>query len=245
MEKVNILGVKFDNVDMNEAIKKCQEFINSDGLNMIVTANPEIIMLARKDKEFMDNINQASLVVADGIGVIKAAQLLKTPLKERVAGFDLICNILQSEIIAEKKVYILGAKPGVAEQAKVNIENKYNVKVVGTHDGYFTQEQTPQIVQEISQSGANILLVGIGMKKQEQFILQNKDNLNVKLAIGCGGSIDVFAGTVQRAPAFWVNHNLEWLYRVIKQPSRIPRIMALPKFLLVAIFNKRKGDEVV
>lgn len=239
MDKVNVLGVEFDNVTMQEALERCQKFMESEKGNMIVTPNPEIVMLARKDEVFRKNINSADLVIPDGIGVIKAANILKTPLKERVPGYELICNILQSESIKDKKVYILGAKPGVAESAKENIQNKYGIAVVGTHDGYFKEEETESIVKEISQSGANILLVGMGMKKQEEFILKNLDKLNVKIAIGCGGSIDVFAGIVQRAPKFWIEHNLEWLYRLLKQPQRIPRMMVLPQFLMIAIFKRK------
>lgn len=239
MDKVNILGVEFDNVTMNEAINMCNEFLQSNKLNAIVTPNPEIVMLARKDEEFMKIINSASLVVPDGIGVIKGAKILKTPLKERVAGYDLICNLFDDTREIKKKVYILGAKPGVAEQAKANIEKKYNIEVVGTRNGYFQQEDVPKIVEDISMSGANILLVGMGMKKQEQFIFQNSDKLNVNIAIGCGGSIDVLAGVARRAPEFWVKHNLEWLYRLIKQPSRLFRMMVLPQFLLTVIFNKK------
>lgn len=240
MEKVNILGINFDNVTMQEAVDKCNEFMKSCNLNMIVTPNPEIVMLASEDEVFKNIVNSSSLVVPDGIGIVKAANILKKPMKQRVAGYDLICNFFSdTNSNIEKKVYILGAKPGVAQLAKENIEKQYNVKVVGTQDGYFKDEDVENIINEINNSQANILLAGMGMKKQEQFIYDNKEKLKVNIAIGCGGSIDVFAGTVKRAPKFWVKHNLEWLYRLIKQPSRIGRMLVLPKFLFKVMFFKK------
>lgn len=241
MEKINILGIDFDNVTMQEAVNKCNEFLNNNKLNMVVTPNPEIVMIAKDDEEYRKIINSASLVVPDGIGIIKAGNILKKPLNQRVAGYDLICNFFASQNQEiEKRVYILGAKPGVAQIAKEKLEEKYNLKVVGTHDGYFKDEDVENIIEDINKSQANILLVGMGMKKQEQFIYLNKEKLNVNIAFGCGGSIDVFAGTVKRAPEFWVNHNLEWLYRLIKQPSRLGRMLVLPKFLLVVMFRKNR-----
>lgn len=241
MDKVNVLGVEFDNVTMEEAVERCNKYITSDRLNMVVTPNPEIVMLAKNDKEYIKIINEAALVVPDGIGIVKAAKILKRPLKQRVAGYDLICSFFENNNLdIEKRVYILGAKPGVANLAKLELEKKYRIKVVGTHDGYFEQKDVENIIEDINKSKANILLVGMGMKKQEQFIYENKEKLDVNIAFGCGGSIDVFAKIVKRAPKFWVNHNLEWLYRLLKQPSRLGRMLVLPKFLLLVMFTKNK-----
>lgn len=240
MNKIEILGVKFDNLDMQEAINKCNGFLKSNKLNYIVTPNPEIVMEAKKDEEFKEILNKADLSVPDGIGVVIASKILKMPLKQRVAGFDLICNLFSNNE-NEKKVYLLGSKPGVCELAKEKIEEKYNVKVVGMHDGYFKEDNEKQIIEDINNSGANILLVGMGMKKQEKLIYKYKDSLKVKIAIGCGGSIDVFSGTVKRAPKFFQKCGLEWLYRIIKQPTRIKRMMVLPKFLLIILFKEKKN----
>lgn len=240
MQKINILGTLFNDVNMKEAIQECNSFLNSDKLNYIVTPNPEIVMVARKNLEFKEIINKADLVIPDGIGVIIASGILKRPLKERVAGFDLICNLFEDNSNIEKRVYILGAKPGVPEMAKENIEKKYNVKVVGHRDGYFKKEDEQNIIRDVNNSGANILLVGTGMEKQERFIYEYQSQLQPKIAIGCGGSIDVFAGTVKRAPKFFQKCGLEWFYRLLKQPSRIIRMMVLPKFLLIVLFKGKK-----
>jgi len=242
MERINILNVKFDNVTMNEAITKCQDFLKTDKVNVIVTPNPEIVMQARKDDIYQKILNNSELVIPDGIGVVIGSKILKTPLKERVAGYDLICNLFNEKSIDNKKIYILGAKPGVAEEAKKNIEMKYNAKVVGLHDGYFKKDDEETIIKDINNSGANILLVGLGMVRQEKFIDKYKKALNnIRIAIGCGGSIDVLAGVAQRAPKFFVKHNLEWFYRLIKQPTRIGRMMQLPKFLLVLVTKKNNN----
>ena len=237
--RINVLGVNFDNVNMKEAINRCNDFIKNGNNNMIVTPNPEIVMFARKDIEFKEVINNAELIIPDGIGVIYGAKILKTPLKERVAGFDLICNLFDDNT-TEKRVFLLGAKPGVAELAKINLEEKYNIKVVGVQDGYFNDDAEDDIIEQINNSGANILLVGLGMKKQEMFTYRNKEKLRVNITIGCGGTIDVFAGVVKRAPKIFQKLGLEWLYRLLKQPSRIGRMMVLPKFLLVVIFKGKK-----
>lgn len=240
MNKIEILGVKFDNLSMQEAINKSNSFLKSDKLNYIVTPNPEIVMEAKKDNEFKEILNNADLSIPDGIGVVIASKILNKPLKQRVAGFDLICNLFEN-VENEKKVYLLGSKPGVCELAKEKIQEKYNVKVVGLHDGYFKKDEEQKIIEDINNSGANILLVGMGMKKQEKLIYKYKEDLNVKIAIGCGGSIDVFSGTVKRAPKFFQKCGLEWLYRIIKQPTRIKRMMVLPKFLLIILFKEKKN----
>lgn len=232
MEKINILGVKFDNVNMAEAISKCKEFINGDKSNLIVTPNPEIVMRAKDDSEFMDIINNASLVIPDGIGVIKAGNILGTPLKERVAGYDLICNLLKEGKDGSISFYFFGSKPGYAMEAKKKLEEKYpEIKILGVHDGYFKPEAEKSIMEEIKSLKPDVLLVGLGAPKQEKLINKYLNDGIFKIAIGCGGSIDVLSGNVKRAPKLFIKMHMEWAWRVIKQPTRIGRMMVLPKFL--------------
>lgn len=232
MERIEVLGCKFDNVNMQEAVEKCKEFINGDNGNLIVTPNPEIVMRAREDEEFKNIINNAELVIPDGIGIVKAANILKTPLKERVAGYDLICNLLEEGKDGSISFYFFGSKPGFAEEAKQKLEKKYpNIKIVGTHTGYFNSEEEEEIVKEIRNLRPDVLLVGIGAPKQEKFINKYKNEGFFKIGIGCGGSIDVLAGEVKRAPKLFIKLHLEWFYRLLKQPSRFGRMMVLPKFM--------------
>lgn len=232
MERIEVLGCKFDNVNMQEAVEKCKEFIKGSDGNLIVTPNPEIVMRAREDEEFKNIINNAELVVPDGIGIVKAANILKTPLKERVAGYDLICNLLEDGKDGSISFYFFGSKPGFAEKAKQKLEEKYpNIKIVGTHTGYFNSEEEEEIVKEIRKLRPDVLLVGIGAPKQEKFINKYKNEDFFKIGIGCGGSIDVLAGEVKRAPKLFIKLHLEWFYRLLKQPSRFGRMMVLPKFM--------------
>lgn len=233
MEKVEVLGVYFDNVNMDEAITRCEEMLNGDKANLIVTPNPEIVMKAREDEEFKMIINEkASLVIPDGIGIIKGAQILNTPLKERVAGYDLICNLLEKYKDGSKSFYFWGSKPGIAEIAKEKCIEKYpNINILGVDDGYFDEEKKKSIISKLTDLKPDILLVGTGFPKQEKLINEMLDKNIFKIAIGCGGSIDVLSGTVKRAPKLFIKMHMEWSWRLIKEPTRIGRMMVLPKFL--------------
>ena len=232
MEKIPLLGVNFDNVTMEEAVEKCMTFLSGDGSNLVVTPNPEIVMCAKDDPEFKEIINHASLVIPDGIGVIKGAKILGTPLKERVAGYDLICNLFEQAKDGSISFYFWGSKPGVAELAKEKIKEKYpELNVLGTHHGYFKEEEENEIIEEIRSLKPDILLVGLGFPKQEKTIHKYLNERIFKIGIGCGGSIDVIAGTVKRAPKFFINLHLEWFYRLLKQPTRFKRMLVLPQFI--------------
>jgi len=231
--KVEVLGIYFDNVNMNDAILKCEEFLASDASHLIVTPNPEIVMKAREDSEYKDILNnKASLVIPDGIGIIKGAKILGTPMKERVAGYDLICNLLEKYKDGSKSFYFWGSKPNIANIAKEKLLEKYpNIKIIGTEDGYFDEEKKKKIIEDISQKKPDILLVGVGFPKQEKLINELLPLNIFKIAIGCGGSIDVLSGTVKRAPKLFIKLHIEWAWRLIKEPTRIGRMMVLPQFL--------------
>ena len=231
--RIEVLGVYFDNVNMNEAVEKCATFLESDSSHLIVTPNPEIVMKAKEDIEYKDIINnKASLIIPDGIGIIKGAKILGTPLKERVAGYDLICNLLEKYKDGSKSFYFWGSKPNIANIAKEKLLEKYpNIKIIGTEDGYFDEEKKKKIIDDIATKKPDILLVGIGFPKQEKLINELLEKNIFKIAIGCGGSIDVLSGTVKRAPKLFIKLHIEWSWRLIKEPSRIGRMMILPKFL--------------
>lgn len=231
-DTVDILGVAVDKISAGGALKKAERYLRTPGLSIIFTPNPEIIMAAYEDPDFKKILNSADICTPDGIGVVYASRMIGNPVPERVPGFDLTCGLLQNMAKTGDGVFLLGAKPGIAETAKQRLEQKYPGLVVsGTHHGYFSEEENDEIVKEINASGANLLLVCLGAPKQEKWIYANRDKLQVQLAMGVGGALDVFAGNVKRAPQIFIKCNLEWLYRLLKQPSRIGRFAALPKFI--------------
>lgn len=238
---IEILGVKIDNITADTALDKAYELVtdNSDRTAMIFTPNPEIVMAAYNDESFKEILNSADMCTADGIGVVYASKILKNPFPERVAGFDLTCGLLEKISHSGEGVFLFGSKPGVAETAAENLKAKYKgLKISGTHHGYFKEEDEEEIIEKINNSGAKLLLVCLGAPKQEKWIYANRDKLNVKLCMGVGGAVDVFAGNVKRAPDMFIKMNLEWFYRLMKQPSRIGRFAALPKFMFTVMKNK-------
>ena len=239
MDTVNILGVYVNKYTMEQAVKKAAELIETEGTSMIFTPNSEILLYASNNPDFTKVLNQANMIIPDGIGVVYGARILGEPLKERVAGYDLVCNLFP--IMAQKgqSVYLLGAKPSVAEKAAENLTKKYpGLVIAGTHDGYFKDDD--EVIADINRSNPDFLMVCLGFPKQEQWIFDNRDKINTRLAIGAGGCLDVFAGTVARAPEFYCNHGIEWLYRLVKQPSRFVRMLALPKFGFKVLFKGRR-----
>lgn len=241
MNKVNILGVKVDRIGIEDSAKKIFSFLSDDRCRKVFTPNSEIIMNGYKDEKFAEILNSADLLTADGIGVVKAAQILGKPVPERAAGFDIACRLLEMVAKSDYKLFLFGGKPGIAEKAKEEMEKKYpGLKIVGMHDGYFKDEESEEITKQINDSGAELLFVCLGAPKQENWINDNADKLKCKAALGIGGSLDVFAGTVERAPEFYCKHGLEWFYRLMKEPWRAKRMTALPKFALRVLISGRK-----
>lgn len=238
---IDILGIPIDQVTMDEAVKTIDNFVKSDKVHMVFTPNPEIVMLAKQNKQMEEVMLDADLVVPDGIGVVIASKILKGEvLPERVAGFDMVQNTMKQAASKGYKYYFFGSKPQVAQMAVENMRKKYpGIQIVGCRDGYFKEEDIPSIIEDINASQANILLVALGAPKQELWINTYKDQLtNVRVAIGVGGSLDGMAGTVKRAPVFFQKAGLEWFYRLVSQPTRAKRMLVLPKFLIEVIKNR-------
>ena len=229
--RIDVLGVGFDNLTMTEAVERGMELVRSPGPHYVVTPNPEIVEVCREDSGARAAVNGADLVLPDGIGVIKGAAMLGTPLKGKGPGIEFAAGLLGKLAKEGRSVYLLGAKPGVAELAGKRLSGQYpGLKIAGTHDGYF-QEDAP-IVEDIRASGADVVLVCLGAPKQEKWMAKNGADTGAHLLCGLGGSLDVFAGVVERAPKFWCDHGLEWLYRLLKEPRRAGRMMKLPLFLV-------------
>ena len=249
-QKVNVRGVYFDKVTMKSALETAVSLLERDGFDSIFTPNSEIVQLCIDDKNLYKVINSASLIIPDGIGVVFASKILGRPLPEKVAGCDLSKKILEYAAAHGKKVFLFGSAPArdglpsVAELAAVKMKEMFpSLIICGTRDGYFKPEETPAVLDEINRSGADILFVCLGAPKQEKWIYDNREKLTCSLALGLGGSLDVYAGTVKRAPDLFIKLNLEWFYRLLKQPTRIGRMMNLPRFLFGTLFYKLSGKD--
>ena len=237
--RIDVLGVGFDNVTMAEAVEQGMALLHSEGSHYVVTPNPEIVEACRENGAARAAVNGADLVLPDGIGIIKGAAMLGTPLKEKTPGIEFAAHMMERMAGEGMFLYLLGAKPGIAEQAAEKLSAQYpGLKIAGTHDGYF-KEDGP-VVEDIRQSGADCVFVCLGAPKQEFWMAKNGPATGARLLCGLGGSLDVFAGTVERAPKFFCDHGLEWFYRLCKEPKRIGRMMKLPLFLVHVKQEKRK-----
>lgn len=250
MDKINVRGVKVDNVTMNQASEKAFKAFegNSSAPFVIFTPNAEIIQACVEhnprggEPALYDIINSASMVIPDGAGVVIASKILKTPLKEKVAGADLSFILLEKLNQVGGRLFLLGAKPEIVEKAAANLKGKYkNLIVCGYNHGYFdlSGAENSQVIEKINASFPDALFVCFGAPKAEKWIYANKGRLNAKLIIGLGGMIDNYAGVVKRAPRIMIKMNLEWLYRLIKQPSRFDRMKKIPTFLLGCLKQRR------
>lgn len=237
---VEIVGVNIDNITFIEASIKLEEFLNEKDIKMIFTPNSEILVDAVNDPYFTEILNSGDLVIPDGIGVVMASKFYGKPIEERVTGYDITCKLIELACYNDKSIYILGGKEGVAEEAAENIRQKYkNIKILGIHNGYFDKEEEKIIINSILELKPDIIFVALGAPKQEKWIYENRHKLQGKIAMGVGGSIDVLAGRVKRAPSFYQKAGLEWLYRLIKEPKRIKRVLKLPKFILLSFYDAK------
>lgn len=246
MEKVSIFGVEIFNITFEEAIDIVKDFLKEDKLHTIVTPNTEIVMDAKNNPEIREIINKKDLVVADGIGLIYGSKIRKKPLKERVTGFDISMKLLEIAKQEGYSVYLLGTKEEIVKKAYDNLMEDEELNVVGYHNGYFkgahlgikNHEEEQSVINEINELKPDIIFLGMGYPKQELWMEENQDKLNSKIIIGNGGVIDILAGEAKRAPKIFIKLNLEWFYRLISDPSRIKRQMAIPKFLISIILDK-------
>ncbi|MCI7613073.1 MAG: WecB/TagA/CpsF family glycosyltransferase [Selenomonadaceae bacterium] len=240
LKQVEILGVKVNSLTMAQAVEAVQQFIAEKRVALVATANAEMLMRATRDAELKDILNQADLVVPDGAGTVWAAGHLGEPMPERVAGFDLAQELMREAPARGDRIYFFGSAPGVADKAKAKAEELYpGIQVVGTRNGFFSEADEPGIIAEIRAARPDILLAALGVPKQEKWLSRHMQELQVPVSIGVGGTLDVMAGVMERAPLWMQKAKLEWLFRGLKQPSRAGRLLALPKFVLKVVASKK------
>jgi exopolysaccharide biosynthesis WecB/TagA/CpsF family protein len=258
--RIKLFQVGIDRVDNHDTIQRIEEFIVSKKPHQIVTPDTLAVLRARKDSEYQAILKSADLVTPDGAGILWASAALNYPLPERVTGIDIIHNICRLAAKKGYSLYLLGSYPGVAREAALNLSKKYpGIKITGTHHGYFVcegrencencedikngnngknKEGEEKIIAEIKENRPDILLVGMGVPKQEKWINKNLKSLNIPVSMGVGGSFDVLSGRIPRAPLWMQKHGMEWIYRLIKQPSRAFRVLALFYFIWLVILGK-------
>ncbi|MBQ6535933.1 MAG: WecB/TagA/CpsF family glycosyltransferase [Firmicutes bacterium] len=230
---IRILGVRVDEYDMQQSLDLIGAFVaqSGDELKQVVTINPEGVWLAQGDGELKRIIDDAALVTPDGNGVLWAARQLGTPIKERVAGIELLENICRRGAEEGWRIYLLGAKPGVADVAAQKLQEKYpGLQIVGCDNGYF-RDREEQAVSCVREAKAGVLFAALGMPYQEHWLYDHRRELGCKVAVGVGGSFDVLAGLVRRAPALWQRLKLEWLWRLLSDPKRWRRYLVIPRYM--------------
>ncbi|RHW40193.1 glycosyltransferase [Lysinibacillus yapensis] len=236
------MGIPFLHIDQKGFVSLLTERIQQKEKTFVITANPEVVMKAQEEPQFMEYVKKATYVCADGIGVVKAAQILGDPLPERVTGYDSMVQLLEIGNQKRFKVFLLGAKNETLQKTVENINATYpNVEIVGYQDGYFDWNSN-DIADRINETQPDLVFVALGVPRQEKWISENLDKFSHGVFIGVGGSFDVIAGTVKRAPIVWQKLNLEWLYRLLSQPSRFGRMLSLPRFAIQVFKLKGKGQ---
>jgi len=234
--KVRLLGMPLDPITLTDALEEAEHFLEEDHPHMIVTPDASAVVRAQRDQELREIIEQADLVAPDGAGVVLAARLLNLPVNVRCAGCDMVEQLCRAAANKRRAVYLLGGEPGVAEEAAANLQARIaGLQVAGCQHGYFTDEEEPQIVEDIRSKRPGVLLVALGIPRQEKWIKQHLEELDVPICIGVGGSLDIISGRKRRAPVWMQRAGLEWLYRTLKEPRRLPRLVALPKIVWMSI----------
>lgn len=242
LQKVRILGKPVHLIDTEQAVAYLRKFASAEEKKrkkqFVLAMNPEKIMKAREDVELSKIIeNKATLLIADGVGLVLAGKIRGLPPISRVTGVGLFEKLIAAAAEDGCSVFLYGAKEAVVEKAAQVLQERYpGLKVAGTQHGYEKNEQL--VAARIKEAQPDYLFVALGSPGQEKWIARHLNELPVKVVMGVGGTFDVMAGNVKRAPQWSQKYGLEWLYRLVKQPTRAKRMLNLPKFLLLAIFSR-------
>lgn len=235
--KTEMLGYSIFNGSKEELLNIIDKYAKVN----IISGNPEVLYNGLNNKELFKNFtDKNSIIIPDGVGVVLASKIIKNPVKEKIAGIELMDGILEKCNENGKAVYLLGTTEDVLKECEKKLLIKYrNLNIIGKNNGFFDMDDCKDILEDIKELKPYALFIAMGCPRQEKFISKYMDELPCKIYMGVGGSFDVFAGKVKRAPRWMINCNLEWLYRVAKEPYRIKRLASIPKFLLKVVLNKR------
>lgn len=238
-ESVSILGVPVHAVTMEQTLQLIERYMDEPRLHQIATVNPEFVMAAQSDAAFRHVLRTADLCLPDGVGLLYAARRLGRSLPQRVPGSELVYHLAQLAAAKGWPLYLLGAAPGVADEAAQLLQARYpGLNMAGTFAGSAAVEENDDIVRRINDSGARLLFVAYGAPKQDKWIERNRETLaHVRVAIGVGGSLDFITGRAVRAPQWAQDMGLEWLHRLYKEPWRWRRMLALPRFAVRVLLS--------
>ncbi|MDD3654595.1 MAG: WecB/TagA/CpsF family glycosyltransferase [Desulfotomaculaceae bacterium] len=229
--KVNLLGIKIDAINMEETVNQIASYIRTGRPHRVTTINPEFLYRAQFNTELRELANRADLVTPDGVGVVWACRLAGNPVPERVTGIDLMLALVERAASEGWRVFLLGAAPGVASEAATRLSLQYpGLQIAGTHHGFFSNDEEAEVSRLVRESRPDLLFVALGAPKQELWIDRSIAQTGAAVAVGVGGSFDVVAGRAQRAPGWVCRLQLEWLYRLLKEPARWRRQLVLPLF---------------
>ena len=242
IKSIRLFGTRVDVVDTQTTLDTIDGFFSDGKPHMVVTADTSCIVIAQSDPELMSIVNDADLVTPDGVGILWAARRIGVQLKERVSGVDIVQHLCELGASCGRRVFLLGAAPGIAEAAGMELEKRCpGLRVVGTHDGFFTEEESEGIADTIRGVKPDMLFVAMGIPRQEKWIKENLARMGVPVCIGVGGTFDVISGNVKRAPVWMQKRGLEWVYRVITNPRKIKKVMTLPVFAWMVLTTKNYG----
>ena len=241
INRVEVLGIPVDCVNMSQSIDVVDQLISGECATSIIAVNPEKVIKAQTDSRLLNCLNEAGLLIPDGIGLVVAVKILGLGNLSRVPGAELMPAICERAAEKGYSIFLFGAEPDVNLKAREVLQVKYpDLQIAGGQDGYVSEKNMPQLINDINESGAQILFIALGSPRQELWMEEYLPQLQVKVCQGVGGTFDVISGKVKRAPSVFRSLHLEWFYRLASQPRRLLRQTALPRFV-VMIIRKRIG----
>lgn len=243
-KRIEILGVPADCVGMGQALEVVDAFVKGNRPETVIAVNPEKVMKARSNSLLLAQLRQSGLLIPDGIGIVYAARLLGLGRMERVPGSELMPAICERGAQKGYKFFLFGAAPEINQRTAEALRTSFpEIQIVGRQHGYLKEEEMPELIERINASGSDILFVALGSPGQELWMGRHLPKLKVKVCQGVGGTFDVLAGAVKRAPLFFRKMHLEWFYRLVSRPGRLLRQTALPQFAFQILRTKVAGPE--
>ncbi len=235
----NILGIGIDNITRAQAVVKVMEMIKSGGVYHIISLNPYKLLRFKNNSDLRIVCDTADMHISAGAGIQWAGKMLKTPIKERIPALSFMMDLVRISEIKEFSIFLVGGKPEIVERAFFNIRKSFpKIRIVGRHGGYFSEEREKSVIEAIRKSEPNIIFVGLGFPREDRWIYKIRKEFKNAVFISVGGCIDIISGEVKKAPAFFMEHGLDWFYRIITKPWRIGRLLRTGYFFMSVIVKR-------